>query len=67
MSSAPPDGGRPAPAGGPVPATPRGAKPAAPRTSSRALLGEGGELVIEHEGREYRLRITQNRKLILTA
>jgi len=44
-----------------------GAKPPAPRTSSRKLLGEGGELVIEHEGREYRLRITQNGKLILTA
>lgn len=67
MSSAPSDRGRPAPTGGPVHATPRGAKPAAPRTSSHALLGEGGELVIEHEGREYRLRITQNRKLILTA
>lgn len=38
-----------------------------PRISSSRLLGEGGELVIEHEGREYRLRLTQNRKLILTA
>ncbi|MBI5912487.1 MAG: hemin uptake protein HemP [Betaproteobacteria bacterium] len=35
--------------------------------SSRQLLGERGELLIEHEGREYRLRLTQNRKLILTA
>ena len=40
---------------------------APPRISSRRLLGERGELVIEHEGREYRLRLTQNRKLILTA
>ncbi len=37
------------------------------RVSSRQLLGERGELVIEHEGREYRLRLTQYRKLILTA
>lgn len=37
------------------------------RVSSRQLLGERGELVIEHEGREYRLRLTQHRKLILTA
>jgi hemin uptake protein HemP len=37
------------------------------RVSSGQLLGERGELVIEHEGREYHLRLTQNRKLILTA
>lgn len=37
------------------------------RVSSRELLGACGELIIEHEGREYRLRITQNGKLILTA
>lgn len=43
------------------------AKVATPRTSSRALLGDARELVIDHEGREYRLRITQNGKLILTA
>jgi hemin uptake protein HemP len=35
--------------------------------SSRDLLGKRGELVIEHSGREYRLRVTQNGKLILTA
>jgi len=34
---------------------------------SNQLLGECGELIIEHDGREYRLRLTQNRKLILTA
>lgn len=37
------------------------------RVSSRALLGTANELIIEHEGREYRLRLTQNGKLILTA
>lgn len=37
------------------------------RVSSAALLGDHGELVIEHAGREYRLRVTQNGKLILTA
>jgi hemin uptake protein HemP len=38
-----------------------------PRISSRELLGPHSELVIEHQGREYRLRLTQNGKLILTA
>ena len=37
------------------------------RTSSQALLGPGGELIIAHAGREYRLRVTRNGKLILTA
>ncbi len=37
------------------------------RVMSRELLGKKGELIIEHEGREYRLRRTQNGKLILTA
>ncbi len=31
------------------------------------LLGEARELLIRHEGREYRLRVTRNGKLILTA
>jgi hemin uptake protein HemP len=34
---------------------------------SQALLGSGKELVIVHNGRDYRLRLTQNGKLILTA
>jgi hemin uptake protein HemP len=38
-----------------------------PKVSSLALLGPRGELIIEHGGREYRLRLTQNGKLILTA
>ncbi len=37
------------------------------KISSQALLGRRGELIIEHGGREYRLRLTQNGKLILTA
>jgi hemin uptake protein HemP len=37
------------------------------RVPSRELLGGRRELVIEHNGREYRLRLTQSGKLILTA
>jgi hemin uptake protein HemP len=37
------------------------------RVTSAELLGQKGELIIEHDGREYRLRLTQNGKLILTA
>ena len=37
------------------------------KVSSQALLGDSRELVILHNGREYRLRLTQNGKLILTA
>lgn len=37
------------------------------RVSSESLLGAKRELLIAHNGREYRLRITQNGKLILTA
>lgn len=43
----------------------RSAPPA--RVASEVLLGERRELVITHDGREYRLRVTQNGKLILTA
>jgi hemin uptake protein HemP len=40
----------------------------APRkVPSANLLGPRKELVITHNGREYRLRVTQNDKLILTA
>lgn len=51
-------------------------KPAAPmqpaagapvKVPSASLLGPRKELVITHNGREYRLRVTQNGKLILTA
>lgn len=43
-------------------------KPQVPaKVMSETLLGSRKELVIAHNGREYRLRITQNGKLILTA
>jgi hemin uptake protein HemP len=44
-------------------------QPALPpqRVASQVLLGARKELVITHNGREYRLRVTQNGKLILTA
>jgi hemin uptake protein HemP len=41
--------------------------PAPAKVTSESLLGARRELVITHRGREYRLRITQNGKLILTA
>jgi hemin uptake protein HemP len=48
--------------------TARREAPVAPiRIASGALLGERKEIVIVHNGREYRLRETQNGKLILTA
>ena len=37
------------------------------RVTSAELLGNKPELIIVHQGREYRLRVTQNGKLILTA
>jgi hemin uptake protein HemP len=52
---------------------PRATEPSAParpgprRVRSEELLGGSLELLIEHQGREYRLRVTQNGKLILTA
>jgi hemin uptake protein HemP len=47
--------------------TPQPKRDCPPRISSSRLLGERGVLIIEHQGREYRLQLTQNRKLILTA
>lgn len=41
--------------------------PASRRIESRDLFDGRKELVIVHDGRDYRLRITQNGKLILTA
>jgi len=40
---------------------------AARRVQSSELIRDGGQLIIEHAGREYRLRVTSNGKLILTA
>jgi len=37
------------------------------RVQSETLLCNARELLIVHNGREYRLRMTQNGKLILTA
>jgi len=37
------------------------------RVTSNELLGGAVEIIIEHQGRDYRLRLTQNGKLILTA
>ena len=36
------------------------------RIDSRRLLSGGRELVIDHAGQQYRLRLTRNDKLILT-
>jgi len=35
-------------------------------TTSLELMGNGNELIIEHAGQGYRLRITKQEKLILT-
>jgi hemin uptake protein HemP len=37
------------------------------RISSQELFGQSREVEIDHEGRIYRLRLTQLNKLILTA
>jgi hemin uptake protein HemP len=37
-----------------------------PRLYSKTLFNEAREVVIEHEGEEYRLRLTRQGKLILT-
>ncbi|HUO43311.1 MAG TPA: hemin uptake protein HemP [Burkholderiales bacterium] len=37
------------------------------RITSERLLNGAAEIIIEHQGRDYRLRLTQNGKLILTA
>jgi hemin uptake protein HemP len=52
------------PTGTPSPAQ---ASTAPRRVTTDQLLGHARELVIVHNGREYRLRLTQNGKLILTA
>jgi len=45
---------------------PASAAAPAPRIDSLRLLAGGRELVIDHAGQEYRLRLTRNDKLILT-
>jgi hemin uptake protein HemP len=51
----------------PAPREPAPAASGPRRVRSEELLKGGVELLIEHQGREYRLRVTQNGKLILTA
>lgn len=41
------------------------ARPPAPRLRSDELFRNSHELIIEHQGQEYRLRLTRNDKLIL--
>lgn len=43
------------------------AVPSLPRIKSQELFKEAREVEIDHEGRIYRLRLTQLNKLILTA
>jgi len=46
--------------------TSQGSVATARRVSSHALLKGERELVIQHQGNEYHLRLTRNDKLILT-
>lgn len=39
--------------------------PSKPRLRSEDLFRSGSELIIEHRGEEYRLKLTRNDKLIL--
>lgn len=41
------------------------AQPSKPRLKSEDLFRNGSELIIEHRGEEYRLKLTRNDKLIL--
>jgi hemin uptake protein HemP len=50
-----------------TPTQPSVSHPVPIKVPSEALLGARKEIVITHNGREYRLRVTQNGKLILTA
>ncbi|HEX4871464.1 MAG TPA: hemin uptake protein HemP [Nevskiaceae bacterium] len=43
----------------------RPAAPSRPRLRSEELFRGSSELIIEHAGQEYRLRLTRNDKLIL--
>jgi hemin uptake protein HemP len=48
-----------------LPHRPQTIRSSVPRLSSAELLRGTHELVIEHHGQEYRLRLTRNDKLIL--
>lgn len=56
--------GPPPPDGGTPPSSETGK--CTNRISATELLGSAGQLVIVHNGEEYRLRITSNGKLLLT-
>lgn len=47
----------------PLAASPQGGSK--PRLKSEDLFRSGSELIIEHRGEEYRLKLTRNDKLIL--
>ena len=47
-------------------AQPRSRGPAIPLLRSEELFGRGREILIEHAGGYYRLRVTHSNKLILT-
>ena len=47
-------------------AEPRPRGPSIPLLRSEELFGRGREILIEHAGGYYRLRVTQSNKLILT-
>jgi len=55
------------PTGEPENARPGSAAEMPERIDSSALLKGKSELLIQHQGREYRLRLTAQGKLILTA
>jgi hemin uptake protein HemP len=63
MDSRPTSSANPAPPVEPAPPAPGRPR----RVRSEELLKGGVEILIDHHGREYRLRVTQNGKLILTA
>lgn len=44
---------------------PVSSRPQLPRLRSEDLFRSSQELIIEHQGQEYRLRLTRNDKLIL--
>jgi hemin uptake protein HemP len=48
------------------PRSERAGKAQPPRFKVSELLGDAREAILEHGGADYRLRITANRKLILT-
>lgn len=50
----------------PVSMPERSGKPLRRTFTTQELFGSGQELLIIHAGEEYRLRITSNKKLILT-